>query len=314
MDNDDDIAPLRSRLIFSTEDARDHGLGREALRELVGKGVIRRLVRGWYSAHPEGSPEHEHRLRVAAVVRDVGEGVAASHHSALVLVELPVVRVDLGTVYLTRTDRAHGRTRPGVHIVRRAGTVAAHALGDGSPPTSHVDIATAIVQSGLRSSLDTALVAADAALRDRMCTSDEIERALAAHARCRGVGPLRHLLRQVDPRHESPGESLSARIMHRAGYAFTPQVEIRCGVELYRVDFLLDAVPVIVEFDGMAKYGGDARNLREEKRREDNLRALGYEVVRLTWADLFAPERFLQRLAAAVARASSRRAPSSAPA
>ena len=36
-----------------------------------------------------------------------------------------------------------------------------------------------------------------------------------------------------------------------------------------------------------------------EKRREDRLRALGYEVVRWTWADLLNPARFIARLKAA---------------
>lgn len=309
-----DLGPLRSRLTFSADEARSLDLGREALRELTTKGVIRRLSRGWYTARPIGTPEEEHRLRVAAVMRGFGEGVAASHHSMLLLVGLPVVRADLDTVFLTRTDTAHGRSGPGVHVVRKAGSVEAHSPEDGTAPIPHVDPATAIVQAGLRAGLDTAVVAADAALRAKMCTRLQIDDALDAHSRCRGHASLRPLATRIDPRRESPGESLCAGVMTRAGYAFTPQVEIRCGIELYRVDFLLDALPVIVEFDGMAKYGDDLRNLREEKRREDNLRALGYEIVRLTWTDLFAPERFLQRLAAAVARATARRAPFDAPA
>jgi very-short-patch-repair endonuclease len=47
----------------------------------------------------------------------------------------------------------------------------------------------------------------------------------------------------------------------------------------------------IVEFDGLIKYGGaDGRQaLVDEKRREDALRSLGYQVVRLTWRDLYDP-------------------------
>lgn len=73
------------------------------------------------------------------------------------------------------------------------------------------------------------------------------------------------------------------------------QVDIhgRTGAFIARVDFLFRAARVVVEFDGAVKYAGaDGRDaLVREKRREDALRALGYRVVRLTWADLRRPER-----------------------
>lgn len=59
-----------------------------------------------------------------------------------------------------------------------------------------------------------------------------------------------------------------------------------------RVDFLVGE-RVIVEFDGMVKYGGadGRRALQAEKAREDRLRAAGYVVVRLVWSDLDDAER-----------------------
>ncbi len=62
---------------------------------------------------------------------------------------------------------------------------------------------------------------------------------------------------------------------------------------------------VLVEFDGLVRYAG-ADDLVAEKRREDRLRALGYEVVRVMWADLEHPERILRAIRQAIAR--SRRA------
>ena len=54
-----------------------------------------------------------------------------------------------------------------------------------------------------------------------------------------------------------------------------------------------------VEFDGAVKYSGaDGRQaLVDEKHREDELRRLGYRVVRLTWRDLADPERVARLLA-----------------
>jgi very-short-patch-repair endonuclease len=58
-----------------------------------------------------------------------------------------------------------------------------------------------------------------------------------------------------------------------------------------RVDFLFRAQRTIVGFDGLVKYGDtDGRRAPvEEKRREDTLRSLGFQVVRLTWRDLHDP-------------------------
>jgi very-short-patch-repair endonuclease len=101
-------------------------------------------------------------------------------------------------------------------------------------------------------------------------------------------------------------------LLNALGYRPIPQVEIRDpqGRLAGRVDFLLEGERIIVEFDGLMKYAGahgrDA--LAAEKSREDRLRALGYEFVRLTWADLTRPSTVERMLRMAVARASARRA------
>jgi very-short-patch-repair endonuclease len=69
------------------------------------------------------------------------------------------------------------------------------------------------------------------------------------------------------------------------------QVEIRDerGGFVARVDFLFHQARTVVEFDGLVKYGGAGgrQALIDEKRREDSLRSLGYQVVRLTWRELY---------------------------
>ena len=72
-----------------------------------------------------------------------------------------------------------------------------------------------------------------------------------------------------------------------------------------RVDFLFRAQRTIVEFDGLVKYGGAGGReaLIAEKRREDALRSLGYQVVRLTWRDLHDPGLVQRLISEAFARA-----------
>ena len=67
------------------------------------------------------------------------------------------------------------------------------------------------------------------------------------------------------------------------------------------------------EFDGAVKYGrllrpgespGDA--VVREKRREDGLRELGFDMIRWGWSDLDVPRTLYPRIAAAVSRSADR--------
>jgi very-short-patch-repair endonuclease len=80
------------------------------------------------------------------------------------------------------------------------------------------------------------------------------------------------------------------------------------GPELVGVaDLKLDRWKVLVEFDGAMKYSSPD-TLLAEKDREDRIRALGYEVVRLRWSDLARPHLVRQKLLGAIARAEARAA------
>jgi very-short-patch-repair endonuclease len=97
------------------------------------------------------------------------------------------------------------------------------------------------------------------------------------------------------------------------GIATTPQVRIPGSNAV--VDFRVDGAPAVIEFDGQVKYGRSADEvdpfgrrragrdvLWHEKRREDRLRELGYEVVRVVWSDLDSPQELATRIRRAVAR------------
>ena len=126
--------------------------------------------------------------------------------------------------------------------------------------------------------------------------------------RRRGVGGVRAVLDWCDDRHESPGESLTAYVLQMAGLALEPQFSVpgtgqwTPGGQGYRADFRIAGTRVLVEFDGRVKYS-DQRDLWDEKVREDRIRSLGYEVVRVSWADLRDPEGVRARIMAAMRRA-----------
>ncbi|MDF2144038.1 hypothetical protein [Knoellia sp. p5-6-4] len=137
--------------------------------------------------------------------------------------------------------------------------------------------------------MKAAVVALDAALHNTVVTAEGIEEA----AERLGLGPkaqgrVTRALGLADGQVESPGESLTRLILAGLGFPVRSQVGISDAAGFVgRVDFLVGD-RVVVEFDGLVKYeGAQGREaLAAEKRREDRLRAAGYEVVRLTWADL----------------------------
>jgi very-short-patch-repair endonuclease len=291
--------------IASLADLRGAGLGPRAVAALVKRGTLTSLGHGWFASGPVADDRERHVMATRAMLRSHGGRAVAGHHSALLLLGLPTYNADLSVVRLTR--RTPGPTRQ-----RRS-----LRLGRVVPVTFQrdetVEPGFAAVQHGLSAGPLSALVAADAALRARLTTRADLDAAVAfvhGHPFSWGIADL---LRHADGRHESPGETRLAYALRLLGIAATPQVPITAANAV--VDFLLDDAPVVIEFDGQVKYGrgADERDpfghrrpgqdvLWLEKRREDRLRELGYEVVRVTWSDLDSPAELAARILRAIER------------
>jgi hypothetical protein len=150
----------------------------------------------------------------------------------------------------------------------------------------------------------------DAALRLGLNLEDLAEVA----GRCigwRGMLQARRAMNFLDPRSESPGESCSRVVFHPIGMpAPVPQYEVwDRRVLVGRTDFCWEEFRTLGEFDGMEKYGRllkpgqtAADAVFEEKRREDALRDLGWQIVRWIWQDLYHPEDLRRRLERAFER------------
>ena len=272
------------------------GLSPENLRRDSHAETIFKLHHGWYALRRPRDDVDRHRLRVTALLQEYGEAVVASHASAVVRLDLPTHGLDLGTVHLMWVDpgntfRSYSRTR--IHE---------RLPGDWCAPASRtVDPALAILQVGMQR-VSSLLVAGDAALRDATTSIDQLRLVAAVLRGQRGITAARTALDSLDGRHESPGESLTAHLLRSLGYAATPQLVVpreEAPGRYYVADFLIDGTRVLVEFDGREKYQ-EPVNLFEEKRREDELRRMGYVVVRLTWSDLNRPGEIRRRIDAAI--------------
>ncbi|MET4077502.1 hypothetical protein [Janibacter sp. UYMM211] len=273
------------------------------LAELVRRGELVRVRRDAYVAGEiwsAATPEARLALRARAVMLGRPRS-SASHQAALALHGLPLWGVDLSRVDLVvEVDRL--RHRDGVRLhPSRAGESPVRAGG-----VRCVPVAVAVAQVGLEAGVAPALVPLDHALRTSVCTREEVAEAFERRA----SGPLRRergrsVLALADPASESPGETRTRLLLTDMGVPFESQVDVRGpdGRLVGRVDFLVSG-KVVVEFDGLVKYeGAQGREaLVLEKRREDSLRSLGLEVVRLVWSDLDHPLRVAQLISAALVR------------
>lgn len=164
----------------------------------------------------------------------------------------------------------------------------------------------AVVETIRSTSYAVAISVVDEALRRRLATADQLAAAVELFGGRSGVRTAVRAIAFGDGRAESVGESRLRVLLADLGLPQPAlQVEIRdaAGRLVARVDFLLEQWGVVIEFDGALKYAGSgAEALIAEKVREDRLRDLGYEVVRVTWADLSRPMELLARINRAIAR------------
>lgn len=295
--------PFRDGVITWRE-AQALGMTAAGVTGAVRRGELWRPVVGTLALGVEPAAWWEaHLVRARAACLRWGEGHLAGE-SALLAHGLPVLgRPD--AVHLGCPGLHRARRRSGVHLHPARGPVVDVPLSGCITRWPAQGVAGAITLLATRwgTTLDEVVVPLDAARRAGKVSSGELRDGIDAGRP--GARLLRQALSWADPRSESPGETCVRTALRRMGLHPEPQVEIVTGHGVARVDLLLEELGVVVEFDGAVKYeGADGRQaLVREKRREDGLRALGYGVVRVTWADLRPPDAD-ERLRARVLSAS----------
>lgn len=281
-------------LLALVAEVRSAGLTGDQIRQRLRSGAWRRVARGAYLPTGEsvldGLGTHErarvdHLMRaIAAASRNPGtvicDASAAVVHGMHVLALPPHVQLGVPA------GRWSG-TRSGIDF--RVRDLAPEDVVTGrvpvaSPLRAWVDLTRA-------GSLADALVSGDSALRQGMFTADAATDRVAGVARRRGCRTVERAAGLLDGRRESALESASYAyfVEHRVPLP-SCQVVIRSrdGLLLGRVDFLWDTHRLVGESDGRLKYAA-AADLYAEKRREDAIRAEGYDVVRWGMPDLRTP-------------------------
>ena len=296
-------------------DAVRTGWSDDELARFARSGQWNRVRRGAYiDGQLPTSATAQHALLIAATLGGLRRPAVISHQSAAVLLGLPVWGVTLDRVHITRcppaSSQAGGPLR--CHVARlrddEVTSVAGFRVTDVGRTT--LDLARSLP-------FEAAVVSVDAALYEGLLPRELLEQRLFDIVGTRGSRHAARVVRFADSRSGSVGESRSRVVLAELGLAPTAlqyEVTTSSGKFVARTDFAWEEHKIVGEFDGRVKYGrllrpgqdpGDA--VFEEKRREDAIRDLGWEVVRWTWGDLSVPALLAERLERARSRATRRR-------
>src|SRR6266516_3893390 len=273
----------------------------------------KRAARATAGGTPSRSPRHCSRSAALAAPANppVPAWAAPAELASATLVGLRaparVYGLDLlnrpGWPAITRLPTAPGTcSPPGVQLYRarlpERHLSRVHDVAVTAPARTVVDLARTLSFMG-------AVVVADAALRARLTNPPELRNVLADCRNWPGVQRAARVVAFADPWAERAFESI-ARVVFAEQRLPPPQTQVPIidGAEIVaRVDFYWKDHRTIAETDGLLKYTS-ADVLRAEKLRQERLADLGYEVVRITWAEITKhPAETAARIRRAFARA-----------
>ncbi|HSP39397.1 MAG TPA: DUF559 domain-containing protein [Frankiaceae bacterium] len=303
-----DALPLDAAFTYAQATAL--GACADEVRAWVRTGRLRRLSRGVFVDHDfwQGADDRIRHLTLAQTALHHGPpGAVLSHGSAARVHELEPLdpwkpEVPTLTATLARSARVPGTSRYQLH---RAALPEAHLHHGGLLPVTAA--ARTVVDLARALPMAEGVVLADSALRLKLCSLDDLHQAYLDCQTWPGALSAGRAVFFADPLSESPLESLvRVRLQECSVPAPRLQVPLQVGEYTYRLDFLWEEHRTIGEADGLSKYD-DPSVLRAEKLREDRLRDLGYEFVRITWQDIRAdPDAVARRVWRAFGRAHQR--------
>lgn len=260
------VIPPCERAVMTT------GLMTTSRRERAQLGTVQ-VRRGLHVAQPGDE------ARIAAAVLRLD--AVASHETAAAIWGIPTLG-HVSSVQLTRQRRSQGTATYEDVVVHHA-RLGHHEMvvHKGVPVTTP---ARTVVDLARRRPFRAGVVAADAALRMRHCTREQLRAATEGQGGWPGVAQARKVLAFADARAESPLESISRVAFHHYGL---PAPILQATIGGYeRADFLWEKFRVIGEADGMGKYTSP-EVLRREKEREEDFVRMGFTVFRWIWRDAY---------------------------
>ena len=259
--------------------------------------VARRVRRGVYCTDRHRRPTFEESVVAALMVLPSGS-VACG------LTAARLWRID-GLVPVSLDEPLEFAVLGGLNSARLQGCrlhfvgMTTVGLPLGVPATS---LARTVIDLAAELTFGDAVAMTEAVLRSDPDFADELVRERSRRLPRRGAMHVTRVLDFADSRSESILES-HARVLwavHGLPAPVQQAVIRRDGKFFARVDFLWEAARVIVEVDGLAKYG-ERGELQREKARQNVLVSMGYTVLRFTWADVIhRPDPVVRQVRAAI--------------
>lgn len=318
MSRDDDPFPFAMSDIWLRRELVANGwTDRDIARAMRGE-LIHRIRRGAYVNKKLwrllDSDRQHHRARARAALRTAHPASVLSHQSALAEWGVPLWRLPLAEVSITRTDGVSGRRERG--IVHHAGAINLEHLTvrDGVPVSTP---ARAAVEALSVTDTELGYCLLNGVLHSRLTTIDEVRRVAVQAGRWPNMLGMNVALRMADARLASIAESRAMYFCYREGLPRpVPQVEVydEFGNLVGIVDFLWQLAEMFLEMDGRLKYYIHRRPgetleqylIREKRRQERIVQLTGWLPVRIGWDDLERPQVLARRLHNLLEKRSSR--------
>lgn len=268
--------------VITLAQARTIGLSAQAVMRRARSGRWRRCGPGVYFANDR---QFTDAARIRSAVWSYGSRATASGLAAAWW--LGATRYAPQIVEVTVPRTGNGRRRPGTRLRRR-------------------DLAPAdiIERSGLRvTALPLTLIEAAVRLRDGAKLLDaalqrdvELAQLWRVHLRNKGrhgAPGARRLLHAASDGARSEAERLLVKLLKGAGVTGW---QTNYPVSGYRVDVAFPDAKVAIEVDGWA-FHSDAETFVKDRRRQNVIALLGWQVLRFTWLDLTEhPDRVLAEI------------------
>jgi very-short-patch-repair endonuclease len=234
-----------------------------------------------------------------AAVMASGPEAALSHAEAAA--DWRMTRAPSGPVAITVPGRSGRATRRGIDLHRAPLPPEDVVVHDGlrvtSPARTLIDLAALLPTRDLECTLD------EAHYLNRVSTRTLAETLQRNRGRP-GCAPLRALLADHELGSTRTATALEERFLQGLRRAGLPDPYCQQWIGRHRVDFLWPAERVIGETDGWAAHRGRRRQARDA-RRDEELAARGYEVVRVEEAEV--DERLDQAVERVAVKLSARR-------
>jgi very-short-patch-repair endonuclease len=279
----------RQHAAITSAQLANAGLTRHAITHRIGTGWLRRMFRGVYLVGPLERPAS----RAMAATLAVGDGGVLSHYAAAALWGLRSSWE--GPIDVTVSGRKT-RGRPGIRVYRSHLHPHDVTRRDNIPVTSPartlLDLAATLPQRDLDRTTEEAQV-------QRRVTTHSLNEQFKRYPHHRGTAALRKAIRSDPALTRSEAER---RLLELIRAARLPKPEANAQLHGHEVDFLWHEQRLIVEVDGYA-FHSSRSSFERDRRRDRDLQAAGYRVLRITWLELTdGRDALIAELAAALIR------------